>query len=146
MLANGKRFCDFVVFTNAGLHIDNIPFDQQFCDELVESCDSFFYQYLPEIVSHRILKTKASNHPKVAPLSNVGEDNELMELIDAGQHNPRIMTVTGQTCICICGDPEYGKMLQCRNIDCEIGSYHHGCVEICRKPKGKWVCRDCLEQ
>ena len=36
MLANGKRFCDFVVFTNAGLHIDNIPFDQQFCEELVE--------------------------------------------------------------------------------------------------------------
>ena len=57
----------------AGLH-DNIP-------ELVESCDSFFYQYLlPEIVSHRILKTKASSHPKVAPLSNVGEDNELMGL------------------------------------------------------------------
>ena len=61
MLANGKRFCDFVVFTNAGLHnIDSIPFDQQFCDEIVESCDSFFYQYLlPEIVSHQILKTKS---------------------------------------------------------------------------------------
>ena len=30
MLANGKRFCDFVVFINAGLHIDNIPFTSNF--------------------------------------------------------------------------------------------------------------------
>ena len=109
---------------------DSNPFGQQFCDELVESCDSFFYQYLlPEIVSHRILKTKASNHPKV------GEDNELAELVDVGQHNHPNMTVTAQASICIC-----------QNIDCEVGSYHYGCVEIRRKPKGKWLCRDCLEQ
>ena len=35
---------------------------------------------------------------------------------------------------------EYGKMIICDNETCDIGWYHYGCINMKRKPRGRWIC------
>ena len=41
---------------------------------------------------------------------------------------------------CRCKRPSFGKLVQSSNITCSIEWFHYDCVEILRKPRGKWYC------
>ncbi|CAC5418438.1 unnamed protein product [Mytilus coruscus] len=41
---------------------------------------------------------------------------------------------------CLCSKPKYGRMIKCENLECP---YHYKCVNIRRKPRGKWYCFNC---
>ena len=50
---------------------------------------------------------------------------------------------SAQPLFCICNRPEYGKMIECDNVSCDIGWFHFSCVGVRRKPKGEWYCPEC---
>ena len=43
----------------------------------------------------------------------------------------------------ICEEREYGNMIMYSNEDCLIGWFHYGCVNVKRKPMGRWLCPRC---
>ncbi|VDI22300.1 Hypothetical predicted protein [Mytilus galloprovincialis] len=46
---------------------------------------------------------------------------------------------------CLCAEPEYGRMIKCDKSECPYQWFHYKCVNIRRKPKGKWYCLSCSE-
>ena len=44
---------------------------------------------------------------------------------------------------CTSKRPEFGNMISCGNIFCDIKRFHYPCVNITRKPKKDWFCSDC---
>ena len=48
-----------------------------------------------------------------------------------------------QTLYCICAQEEYGDMIACDNINCQIEWFHFGCVGISEIPNGPWFCMNC---
>ena len=121
MYVNQVKYCDFVVFTQPGepcLHINRIPYNAAFCKQLVDLCSSHWKAFvLPELVSGRL-----DNQ-----MRNVPEDEPTIPVW------------------CICGQPEYGKMIQCDNTDCKMEWFHYPCVNVKRKPVRKWVCPSCRD-
>ena len=65
---------------------------------------------------------------------------KMKKLCDVGTMSLQDLSNQGT---CICGHVEHGKMITCGNTDCDIGTYHYGCVGISRKPRGTWLCPDC---
>ncbi|XP_060566380.1 uncharacterized protein LOC132725293 [Ruditapes philippinarum] len=56
MYVCSKTFCDFVVFTEKGIHIQTINYDSDFVQELIEKCDSFVKNdLLVEIIQRKLL-------------------------------------------------------------------------------------------
>lgn len=48
-------YCDFVVFTEEGLHIERIFRDETFCNRMLSGLEKFFkHCILPEILTHRL--------------------------------------------------------------------------------------------
>jgi hypothetical protein len=45
---------------------------------------------------------------------------------------------------CICGEPEYGRMIKYDKDQCSFTWFHYRCVNIKRKPRGKWFCESCV--
>ena len=123
MYVFGLKSCDFVVYTNKECHVIAIPYDKEFCDQLVKVCEKFFFTFiLPELVTRKLE-------------NSVNSCNSTSEPID-----------TGKTDIwCLCREPEYGRMIECSNEDCPTQWYHYECVNIRRCPRGKWICPECSE-
>ena len=140
MLVNHSAVCDFVVFTECGIHVAIVRHNSEFCTELVELCDNFFHEYLlPELVTQKMRTTNLAVRREQELPSHAEQDSELD--VDVGQLSPINPPTT-----CVCGNPEYGKMITCGNSDCEIGSYHYECVGILRKPRKLWMCPGCEEE
>ena len=136
MLVNRVTHCDFFVYTKVDFLLDTIPFDEEFCSDLLMHCEDFFHQYLlPEIVIRRIL----NQEQMPVELSVNDEDSTLPITVEAlALKNSQQLSN-----ICICGEADYGKMISCKNENCEIGTFHYGCAGIARKPRGDWYCQDC---
>ena len=118
-----------------------MPFDADFCDDLVEKCDNFFHLYLlPELVTHQWHTSNLLGYHPSKP-QREQEDGDSSEIIDVGRLSPINPPET-----CVCGNLEYGKMITCANSGCEIGSYHYECVGINRKPRKIWFCPDCEDE
>lgn len=48
---------------------------------------------------------------------------------------------------CICMQVSYGEMVGCDNPSCDNGEwFHFGCVNLNRRPPGRWVCPGCTAQ
>lgn len=52
-------------------------------------------------------------------------------------------TAADQAHFCLCQQPEEGRMIACDNNDCTTVWFHFKCVNITRKPRGKWFCPSC---
>jgi hypothetical protein len=44
MLLTGAKWCDFVVYTFKGLHIERIAFDEMFCDNMLNKLNNFYFE------------------------------------------------------------------------------------------------------
>ncbi|XP_021339563.1 uncharacterized protein LOC110440741 [Mizuhopecten yessoensis] len=110
------QFCDFVVCTDCDMVIVVIPYNAMYCQEVVKKCQTFFQtSVLPEILTGK-LETDICVQPS---------------------------KITSKT-YCLCGEPAYGLMVQCSNdSDCPMEWFHYKCVNIKRKPRGKWLCPEC---
>ena len=123
MRVNKVSYCDFVVYTEPRepcIHITRVCYDAAFCNKLVDTCLSYWRELvLPELVSGRLANKQLC----------VPDEPEL--------------AVTAVWCIC--SQPEYGKMIKCDNVACKIEWFHYACVNVKRKPVGKWFCPSCKD-
>ena len=115
----GVEVGDLCVYTNKCIHIvEDIKYDKDYVEQLLGKCESFFHSYLlPEILTRS--------------LDRIDSESEIDEEGSA------------QPLFCICNRPEYGKMIECDNVSCDIGWFHFSCVGVRRKPKGEWYCPEC---
>ena len=115
----GVEVGDLCVYTNKCIHIvEDIKYDKDYVEQLLGRCESFFHSYLlPEILTRS--------------LDRIDSESEIDEKGSA------------QPLFCICNRPEYGKMIECDNVSCDIGWFHFSCVGVRRKPKGEWYCPEC---
>ena len=98
--------------------MEDIKYDKDYVEQLLGKCESFFHSYLlPEILTRS--------------LDRIDSESEIDEEGSA------------QPLFCICNRPEYGKMIECDNVSCDIGWFHFSCVGVRRKPKGEWYCPEC---
>ncbi|VDI16885.1 Hypothetical predicted protein [Mytilus galloprovincialis] len=117
-------YCDFVVYTKCkplpSLVIIRVPIDINFCNSMIVKCNRFIQDYVVKELITRDLE----NQP--ATTSSTQDDNN---------------NVTETWCLC--SEPEYGRMIKCDNLDCPYQWFHYKCVNIRRKPRGKWYCLNC---
>ena len=116
------EYCDFVVYTkcnpSASMVIVRVPLDINFCQALVNKCElSIKTHVIKELITREL-----ENQPTSPPT----EENN-----------------NKQTTWLTCAEPEYGRMMKCDNSDCHYIWLHYKCVNIRRKPKGKWYCVSC---
>ena len=107
-----KQYCDFVCWTNKGVHVDRILRDRSSFEHIKPSLDHFFQEAL-------------------LPCILCGSDFTFKENIAPPEDE-------GEVLYCWCQEPEYGKMICCDNDFCEYEWFHYSCVGITRKPRGKW--------
>lgn len=102
--------------------MEDIEYDPNFMYSFLEKADDFFAQHLlPEILIRR--------------LADVVIENQMEE----------VKVTEAEQLFCICHQPDYGKMITCDNKTCDIVWFHYSCVNIRRKPRGKWLCSSCKE-
>lgn len=116
---------DFVVYTLKELKVNEmIPYDKHFTQAGIKQSENFFLSHvLPEILTGKL---------ELSLTDTLGNQNadELNEDTDL-------------ELFYLCNQPEYGKMIACDNEDCDIVWFHYPCVNVKRKPRGKWFCPDC---
>lgn len=122
MMVFDVQYCDFVVMTQPSgtpvLVIVRVGWESDFLEKLQRKCSAFLKDYLlPELLTSR-LKDKQMSNPTI-------EQYEQLQRW------------------CICKEPEYGKMIMCSHEGCQIGWFHYRCVDVKRKPRGKWLCPRC---
>ncbi|XP_041361861.1 uncharacterized protein LOC121377829 [Gigantopelta aegis] len=104
--------------TAPSMVIVRLSIDVDFCQSLIAKCEHFVNNF----VKNELVSRKLENQPVVT--STHKEDN------------------SDQTW-CICAEVEYGRMIKCDNEDCPYQWFHYKCVNIRRKPRGKWFCASC---
>ncbi|CAG2229693.1 unnamed protein product [Mytilus edulis] len=117
-------YCDFVVFTKCkplpSLVIIRVLIDINLCNSMIAKCNRFIQDYVVKELITRDLE----NQP--ATTSSTQDDKN---------------NVTETWCLCF--EPEYGRMIKSENLDCPYQWFHYKCVNIRRKPRGKWYCLNC---
>lgn len=101
-----------------------IPYDKHFTQAGIKQSENFFLSHvLPDILTGKL---------ELSLTDTLGNQNadELNEDTDL-------------ELFYLCNQPEYGKMIACDNEDCDIVWFHYPCVNVKRKPRGKWFCPDC---
>ncbi|XP_033729776.1 uncharacterized protein LOC117318968 [Pecten maximus] len=118
----GYTYCDFVVYTKCkpapSMVIVRVPIDINFCKNVVGKCELFMKKHVQQELITRQLESVISRATADTPLNN--EDTW-----------------------CLCSEPEYGRMIKCDSNDCPYQWFHYKCVNIRRKPRGKWFCTSC---
>jgi hypothetical protein len=123
MFVHNLKKCQFFVYTCVDSVCIDIEFDFEFCKKLVDRCRMFFFQHvLPELLTRRLER-------------GVLPDNLQNEL----DENPN------NDLVCLCREPQYGKMVECHNPNCTTQYFHYECVNLRRCPKGKWYCPECAD-
>ncbi|VDI40629.1 Hypothetical predicted protein [Mytilus galloprovincialis] len=119
-------FCDFIVFTKCKpsprMVIVRVSIDVNFCHALISTCELFVKTY----VIRELVTRQLENQQQVATRPPEENNNE-------------------KKTWCLCAEPEYGKMIKRDKSECPYQWFHYKCVNIRRKPKGKWYCLSCSE-
>lgn len=103
-----KQYCDFVCWTNKGVHVERILRDRSSFEHIKPSLDHFFQEAL-------------------LPCILCGSDFTFKENVASPEDE-------GEVFYCWCQEPEFGKMIGCDNDFCEYEWFHYSCVGITRKP------------
>lgn len=127
MFITNCQYCDFVVYTKcqpeASMVIVRVPIDLDFCHKLIHKCENFFKSF----VIRELLTRELENEPTTNNNDRVDNNNN-----NANEKS-----------WCICSEPEYGRMIRCDGDQCPYEWFHYKCVNIRRKPRGKWFCASC---
>lgn len=107
------KYCDFICFTNAGIHVERVLFDQEFFNELESKLTRFFKKcIMPEVLTQS-LKHGSSKLSKRDVICFCGQDNR------------------------------QGAMVTCDSDHCVTKVFHMKCVGLKVAPKTKWYCLTC---
>lgn len=112
------RVCDFVCWTEKGLFIEQIGKNDGVIRDMFRVLKDFFVSILlPELLTRKVE-------------SEVNQETS--------------QTTCDNQVFCVCRKPESGKMVMCDNKQCSIEWFHFTCVGLKRKPRGKWLCPNCI--
>ena len=112
-----RKYCDFVVWHAAGLHVERLVPDQQVTETCLPKAERFFtICVLPELVGKWYTRRRVLPDP-----IDTYEDD------DDGQW-------------CFCKEAKGGVMVGCDNKRCPIKWFHTSCLEMVQPPAGKWLC------
>lgn len=116
-------FTDFVVWTEAAMHVERIERINTFFEEKVKLAHHFFkFGVLPELIG------KFYSQPQLQTL-----DTGLKT--DAEESNSDVW--------CYCRQNIDSMLTACDYESCKIQWFHFKCVGIKATPKGKWYCPEC---
>ena len=119
-----RQYCDFVVWHDAGLHVERLTIDSQQLKDAIAKAEQFFRLCaLPELCG----KWYTRSHK---PLSEIQPADIYSEEEDDGRW-------------CYCRDSKGGDMVACDNKNCGIKWFHMSCLKMTKAPSGKWLCPSC---
>ena len=143
MFLTKKGYCDFVVWTSVDMHVLRLFPDQGFWDECVaKACRLFRLAVLPELVGNWMDQQAVAQVLPVSPLKPNNRSLSLSPIERQGQVEDKAKDPNAELW-CTCQDVEYGRMVLCDNENCDIFWFHYKCVNLTRKPRGKWYCPHC---
>ena len=121
IFVTGRRFCDFVVWTQKELHIERLTLDESLLESALPTAKKFFnICILPELLGKWYTRQPS-----------VTENNDPMECEeDDGSW-------------CHCKERKGGDMVGCDNRSCATKWFHLACVGLSTVPHGKWYCTTC---
>lgn len=139
------QLCYFVVWSPEELHVEEINRDARFFAELLPAVDRFLVKgILPEIIGRwytrqSVIRPTSESDAAAIPTGSVGE----LDVITSG--NDVNFTSTTKEVYCICNGIDDGRrMVMCEDENCKSGTwFHFECINLTRKPRGKWYCPDC---
>ena len=134
------NYCDFVVHTEKGLHIEHIEADHQFMEENLDKANLFFQvAVLPELFGRWF------SRPVPVPVSqitvNITDDSTQQSCSSASGSKSKKY--------CYCQQEELDGMISsdmhgCDNDKCTYEWFHLKCLNLKSFPRtSKWYCPDC---
>ena len=106
-------YCDFVVWTKKGLHVERIKNNALFFNDMLDKLKKYFFNIvLPELLTNR-LKSEIEGSKKSTSYCFCGEDES------------------------------YDNMIACDSKTCPKEWYHLSCVGLKEIPTDKWFCLSC---
>lgn len=115
------NYCDFVVWTLAGMATIRIHRDEAFFNTVQPTLHAFFRNcILPELLTRKVQN----------PVVGTGSSN---------------VAASNSSLYCYCQQPEDDqRMIGCDNDTCTYKWFHFKCLGLKRKPRGKyWYCPEC---
>ena len=118
-----RAYCDFVVWTEADVHVERITEDRPFLEVVIPVAEKFFKLcVLPELLGKWFTRTHGCSVPRDIGEAETEEDNGSW---------------------CYCKQPKGGDMVCCESKGCNIKWFHLECLQMTESPRGKWVCPTC---
>ena len=124
-MITGRNYCDFVVWTPLGIHVQRIYEEIPFTEQLLKKLTNFYVErFLPAIMTGNASAGCQYDTQDKKSIPTNDEDDQIY---------------------CYCHREEHGKMIECDNKECKIGWFHFACVDIRRAPRGQWFFPDCKQ-
>ena len=115
-----KVFCDFIMWSQAGIRIEGIYCDDDFILEHLPATTHFFkYALLPELVG-KWMKEIVSNEEGI--MEEPAEDDYT--------ETPSTSEGDAGRLWCFCEQPSTDEQVTCDNIKCSIKNFHMGCLHL----------------
>lgn len=133
------KYCDFVVHTEKGLHIERIKADHKFMEDNLDKAINFFQvAVLPELLGRWF------SRPVPQITSNVTDDST--------QQNCNSASSSSQSKkYCYCQQEESDDMISSNMVGCDNDKFtyewfHLKCLNLKSFPRAsKWYCPDCTK-
>ena len=122
LFVSQRSYCDFVVWTEADVHVERVIEDKPFLDDVIPRAQKFFNLcVLPELLGKWFTRSHGCPVPR-----DIGEEE----------------TEEDDGSWCYCKLPKGGDMVCCEGRGC-IKWFHLECLQMVESPRGKWVCPTC---
>ena len=142
LFCTGRRYCDFVVWTESDIHIERLYPDKEFWMNNVEKMRLFFERaILPEITGRFFSRpSQTCSLPPSDPCTS-GTSTSVVENSDSGSDSNEDLK---EYHYCYCQGPEEGEMVGCDNHKCIYEWFHLIRLGLDAPPTSKyWYCPDC---
>ncbi len=122
------QFCDFVVWTSHGIHIERIKAATDFFQATVDKVSQFYkYGVLPELIGKWYSK-KPINNMLIEDTNESTASTSTIDPISTNDENTNtnntLPVVTNEQSFCYCKQPESGHMIACDYPGCSTEWFH----------------------
>lgn len=130
----GRNYCDFVMWSQAGIRMERIGRDTDlFTEALRDITEVFKYGVLVEVIGKWWTRKPVCDSDGFIFRPDLDEEEEL-DTTD----NEEVGRL-----FCYCNMPSVEDLLECKHKSCKIKKFHMTCLRIRVAPKGKWFCPHC---
>ena len=120
------------------IHIEQVKRDIECFSSLLPAVDDFILKgILPEVTAHWFSQMALIDNSDTADVSDSTEIT--------GTNSSQTDNTVNKEMFSVCNGPDdERRMVLCENEHCSSGTwFYFDCLNITRKPRGKWFCPDC---